>query len=263
MPGSEPYAVRAVLRVLDLLDLLGESPDGASLATLAARAQLPKTSAFRYLATLESRGYAERDPRTGHYRLGVGAMSFSVPTVDLLVRQAHRYLEELRDRFQESMNLAILDRSRVLYVEILESPLTMRHAARPGDRDHLHSTALGKAIASQLSDDRIREILEAEGMPMLTARTIADADAFVAAVEQVRARGVAVDDGENEAGAYCVAVPLAAMSPPAAISLSAPTLRVSGARSDEIARALRVAAREIVASVTSPTAARPAEDHDD
>ena len=52
------YSVRAVDRVLDLLDVLRRvAPEGASLASLARTMGLPKSSVYRHLCTLEERGY--------------------------------------------------------------------------------------------------------------------------------------------------------------------------------------------------------------
>ncbi len=248
------YSVRAAERVLDILDVLQNAPEGISLAAVASGTQLPKSSVFRYLATLEARGYVERVDGEGNYRLGLAFLPLRARHVDRLAARARPLLEELSIRFQETVNLGVLDRTRVEYVEIVESPLTMRLAARRGDRDPIHSTALGKAIAAQLREDDVRRILDAEGMPRLTSKTITDADAYIAALEQVRTRGYAVDGGENEEDARCVAVAIALTPVPAAISLSAPAVRFSLDRVDEVAAALLRTAGSLAASSEAPSA---------
>ena len=232
--------------MLDVLDVLRGRTRGASLAEIARAAGLARSSAFRYVVTLERRGYVERDGSDG-YRLGPAfparARRLSLATV------GRALLEELRDRFQETINLGVLDGNAVAYVDIVESPMAIRFAARPGDRNAIHSTALGKALAAQLPDDDVRRILAAEGMAAMTPRTITDEDAFLREVAGVRRRGFALDSGENEEGGGCVAVAVRGADVPAAISLSAPAGRLSAERIDEVAAALRDASARLTAAL--------------
>ena len=255
--GSEaPYAVRAVLRVLDVLDYLRGRPEGAALPEIAAAIGLPKSSVFRYLATLEARRYVERDATTDAYRLGL-ALMLQTP-VQVLARHARPYLEEIRDRFDETANLGIFDANRVLYIEILESAKVMRLASRSGDHDPLHSTALGKAVASQLGDEEIRRILRTEGMPRLTSKTLIEPSAYLDEVRIVRERGWAMDNGENEEGGRCLAVPITGFTVAAGISLSAPALRLPLDSIDVVATALMSAARRLDDELAGPNDSRRA-----
>lgn len=240
---ARPYAVRAVDRVIDVLDALGAAPDGASLGDVSGAVDLPKSSTFRYLRTLEDRGYVVRDPMNAKFRLDPSF--FDRPSLRALVTCARPHLDSLRDRFRETVNLGTLDRTRVLYVAIAESARGIRFSVTPGTRDPIHCTALGKALAAELSDDAVRKILEREGMPRLTSSTILSAEVFLREVDEVRQRGWALDDGENEEGGRCVAVPLPAGGIPAAISLSAPATRLAPESVPEIARALMEVATRI------------------
>jgi IclR family acetate operon transcriptional repressor len=245
-----PYGVRAVQRALDVLDALADAPDGRTLAELAAAADLPKSSIFRYLATLEARGYVERDGARGRFRVGRRLVPLHSRRLELVVRAARPELDALRDRFQETVNLGVLDGSRVSYVRIVESPQAMRFAAREGDRDPIHSTSLGKAIASQLAREHVLRILESEGMPKLTLRTIVDPAAFLAELDGIRERGFAIDNGENEEGGRCVAVPLPLAGVRAAISVSAPAFRFSLEHVEPVAAALIRSAQNIAHELT-------------
>ncbi|MFN8453477.1 MAG: IclR family transcriptional regulator [Anaerolineae bacterium] len=221
------YIVRAVVRVLDILDVLQESPNGVTLQEVQTATKLPKSSAFRYLATLASRGYARHDPATGIYQLGSAFLPSYARHLALLAARARPLLEELRDRFGETTNFGVLDGTKVAYLEILESPKSMRFAARSGERGPLHSTSLGKAIAMGLTEREIRSILAAEGMPRQTSNTITDVDLYLQEIEKARKQGFAFDNEENEEGGLCVAVPIPNSRVPMAISLSAPSVRFS------------------------------------
>jgi IclR family acetate operon transcriptional repressor len=235
--GRGQYSVRAVERVVDILDRLQESREPVSLVSLAEVTGMPKSSAFRYLSTLEARGYVEKDPATGDYSLGLALPSHQ-RYLAVLAARVRPSLERLRDRFGETVNLGVLDGDRVLYVEIIESQKSMRLAARRGDRDYLHSTAVGKVIAAHMPEDEVRALLASAGMPPSTDRTIRDADAYIAALTQVRSDGYAIDDEENETGARCVAVPLLGLRERCGISLSAPAVRLSREEARDAALAM-------------------------
>jgi IclR family acetate operon transcriptional repressor len=241
------YSIRAVDRVLDVLDVLRARPRGASLAEVARAAGLPRSSAFRYLATLEARGYVEREAPDGVYRIGSAYPGRSRRLN--LATTARPLLEALRDRFQETINLGVLDGNAVAYLDIVESPMAIRFAARPGDRNAIHSTALGKALAAQLPDEDVRRILAAEGMEPVTPSTITDEEEYLRDLAGVRRRGFALDSGENEEGGGCVAVAVPGMEVPAAISLSAPAGRLSADRAEEVAAALRETAAQLEAAL--------------
>lgn len=233
---------------MDILDFLQGASGSVSLGDLSSAAGLPKSSAFRYLATLEARGYVVRDTDGESYRLGLAFRPMRPRDLALLAAIARPRMEELCRRFEETINLGVLDGNRVAYLEMFESPRAMRFAARPGHRDPIHSSALGKALASRLGGAEVRRILAVEGMPRLTAQTITDPDRYEQELADVRTQGYALDNGENEDGGRCVGVTLPDPLP-AALSLSAPAARFPSDRVSEVAAALRRAADEIAAEV--------------
>ena len=251
--GRTNYSIRAVHRVCEILDLLQQAPRGAALLDVARATRLPKSSAFRYLATLERRRYVERDPVTGSYRAGSAFLPLRAHEPELMARRARPHMERLRDRLGETINLGMLEGNRVIYLEIVESHRSMRLAARRGDRDPIHATALGKAIAANLPDRRVRAILEAEGMPRLTQRTLTDQDAYLVELASTRERGYALDDGEHEIDGRCVAVPVLGSNLPAAISYSAPASRFPLDRVGEVAEILLEVASGVVGELRAPS----------
>lgn len=251
-PSEErDYTVRAVERVCSILDLLQESVDGVSLIDVAQATELPKSSAFRYLWTLEAHRYVERDPESGHYRLGLGFVAMHSRQLEVLRQRALPWLEKLRDELGETMNLGVLDGDSVIYLEIIESRRGVRLAAKRGDRDPIHATALGKAIAANISETRVREILHESGMPRRTANTITSVDDYFDELAKVRRVGYALDNGENEVDGRCVAVPILGTPLPAALSLSAPATRFPLQQVEEVANALMDVAGRI-ATETAP-----------
>ena len=253
-PGStDPagYHIRAVQRVCDILDHLRDSAEGATLPDLAAVVRLPKSSVFRYLATLEARRYVERDT-AGLYRLGIAFVPPQQHQIGILADLVRPYLEQLQETLGETASLGVLDGGRVVLADVVESRRAVRLTATPGEHAALHATALGKAISAKLPDGRVRKLLTAEGMSPLTGNTITDTDSFLEDVAQVRRRGFALDDGESDSDGRSIAVPVDGTSVKAAMAVSAPAGRLPLERAAELADSLTRLSRRFSAELTVP-----------
>ena len=219
------YTIRAVDRVCDILDRLQRNPRGMTLLELTTQLDMPKSTTFRYVTTLESRGYVVHDPTSTHFRLGPAFMQSDLRRLELLTRGARPHLVALRDRIDETVNLAVLQGSDVVYLDVVESRRTMRVAARTGDREAIHSTALGKALVASQDLDIAERLVAAADLTPRTSRTITEPAAYMRELNRVRRHGYALDNGENEADGRCVAVLLEGPPEPVAISISAPSAR--------------------------------------
>ncbi|MGC0251832.1 IclR family transcriptional regulator [Pseudactinotalea sp. Z1748] len=245
------YPIRAVDRVCDILDTLANASEPVSLPAVAAATELPKSSAFRYLTALEARHYVERTSDGAAYRLGLAFRSQDTRGVEHLSETATAVLGNLRDRLGETTNLGVLDGFKVVHTVVAESPHMMRLAARVGERGLVHATALGKAMCSQLPDDRVRSMLKVSGMPGYTSATITTPADYLRELERVREQGWAVDDEENQVAGRCVAVVIPDISFPAAISVSAPVDRLAPDQVEVVARDLQRAAKAIARKVAN------------
>jgi IclR family acetate operon transcriptional repressor len=236
--GKPDYRVRAVSRVCDLFDALQGAVDGVTIDSVVRSTGMSKPTLLRYLATLEARRYAERNPATGSYRLGGAFLPVRALHLDVLMQRARRHLEEVCAQLAETVTLGLLDGGHVIYLDVAESPSSLRVSQRRGEREPLHASALGKAIAAELADVRVRDLLEAGGMPRYTDRTITSPQRYLAELEEVRGRGWAVEDGEHEPGIGGVAVALPGDRFVAGLGVSAPADRLSPHRAENIADVL-------------------------
>jgi len=243
-------SVRAAARVIDLLDALRQAPDGLGLGDLARAAGVPKSTALRYLTTLEERLYVDRDRHSGVYRLGLVVQS-QAQVVAPVQQAVRRSLDRLRDRFDETGTFGILDGTRTLVLDVVESRQTIRLGAEVGARGHLHSSAMGKAIAATLPDRVVRHFVEAGGLKPFTPKTITDPNSFYAEVERIRGRGYATTDEEKDLGTYGVAVALPTERLRAAIGLSAPAIRFDPEAVPLMAESLRTEAESIATTLRS------------
>lgn len=209
-------------RGLDILELLASRGE-LRLGEVVKELGTSRATAFRMLATLQSRGYVEH-VRSGHiYRLGsavkgLAAQSDASSIVDL----AAPAMEHLRAATSETINLALARRGRIVYGAILEGAYALRMAATVGTDVPPHAAALGKAVLASLPLGRREAYLPAEPYPAFTDRTITQRSGLEEELALTLVRGYAVDDEETEVGAACVAAPILGSDgvPVAAISVS-------------------------------------------
>jgi IclR family acetate operon transcriptional repressor len=226
--------VQSVGRVLDLLEIVGAAGGEIGLSELAAKAGLPLPSIHRLVRTLVDRGYMRQLPNR-RYALGARLVPLGQVAGTMLGAWAQPVLTDLVDALGESANLAVLDGDAVTYIGQVPSRHSMRMFTEVGRRVMAHCTGVGKALLSTLPDDAVRELLARTGMPAQTARTITDPEALLVELARIRRDGHAVDEGEQEVGVRCVAMPVRGPLGTLAVSVSGPAPRMTA---DLVARAV-------------------------
>lgn len=244
---TDAYYIGVLGKTADILDVfIRVKKPMLALQEISKAANLNKNTVFRVLYTLAEHGYVVKQGRD--YRLGSKLLELGQAMLgsnkDLLA-VAGPYLDALRDRFSETVNLGVLDGGQIRYVDVRESPQRFRLAERVGGSDHLHCTALGKAWMAHLPFEEVRRLLK-RGMPQQTDHTVVTVTGMKVELERVRKLGYAVDAEESMEGAYCVGVPvLGGGVPVAALSISGPTIRFGPGNLPDVSQALLAAAAGI------------------
>lgn len=218
-------AVQSVDRAIDLLETMADLGGDATLSDLASASQLPMPTIHRLLRTLVHRGYARQLP-SRRYGLGPRLARLGEVSARQFGAGTRANLERLAGELGESVNLALRDGDRAIYVAQASSAQQMRMFTEVGRRVHCHCTGVGKAILAQLPDATITEIAGRSGLPPQTERTITTVPALMAEIGTIRQQGYAIDDGEQEIGVRCFAVPVPGAPVSAALSVSGPAVRV-------------------------------------
>jgi DNA-binding IclR family transcriptional regulator len=247
------YWVPILGSAIKVLELFYGAESDLTLHQVSARAKVGKTSAFRILYTLDKLGYVKKDPSTGKYRLGIKIIAAARKALagGNLTLVARPYLKKLRDEFDETVNLAVLQKDEIVYVEILESPHPFRMTDTIGARIPWHSTALGKCIAAFLPEDRVKAVLKQSPLKRFTANTITSSRDYMDVLRKVRDLGYSLDAEESELGATCIAAPIFGYEDIilGAVSLSGPTPRIQD-KQNKVGNALKVVAATISHSLT-------------
>jgi DNA-binding IclR family transcriptional regulator len=199
----------SVANAIGLLKAFSDESYEMGITELAHRLGLAKSTIHRLAATLVETGMLEQNPETEKYRLGfttfeLGALARRKMDVST---EAKAGLMALREKTGETVHLAIVDASEIVYINYLESRSAVRISSAIGLRKPIHCTAEGKAIlAFQLRENGDR--LKTLSLDARTPKTITDPLALTKELAIVRAQGFAIDDEESEVGMRCIAAPI-------------------------------------------------------
>lgn len=243
--------IHAVDRALRLLILIADAGGIVSASDLSASAGLPLPTTHRLLQALRGRGFV-RQSFDRRYAIGGELIRLGYVGRSLLGGIALPHLERVVTATKESANLATIDGRFVVYLAQFQAPRSMRMFTEPGSRVPAHGTAVGKAMLAGMSDESIRQRIGGN-LERLTSRTIVDMNSLLVELETVRQRGYALDEGENEEGVCCVAVPVSTSSEAYAMSVSGPASRMSKAAMDRAIHALRESSASLASDLLRET----------
>lgn len=242
--------VQSVDRAIDVLEAMTNLGGAATLSELAATTGLALPTIHRLMRTLVSRGYARQAP-SRRYTLGPNLIRLGESAGRQLGAGARPHLERVARDLGETANLAMIDRDMAVYVAQASSAHSMRMFTEVGRRVYCHCTGVGKAVLAQLPDRTVREIVARVGMPAATDASITDPDRLLEELDRIRERGWAMDDGEQEIGVRCFAVPVPGAPTPSAVSVSGPSARVTLDFGERAVPVLREAAERISTELTA------------
>lgn len=159
--GSTLHASRSAERVLSLLDTV-VTGGAVGLTEAAGATGIPVSTALRHLRVLTGRGYLVRDD-LGRYSVGPGFVRIALAAFQSgpyarLTAAAQPALQQLAEATEESAYLAVRDGSEAVYIATVESRRAIRHVGWVGRSVPIEGTAVGEALASEVTNPGRRPI---------------------------------------------------------------------------------------------------------
>lgn len=231
MKAQERVKVNATKTSFEILEALKDL-DGAGVSETAAYLDMPKTTVFDHLETIEELGFVVK--ADGEYRVGARFLDlagYARQRMDVF-QVAKPEVKKLADQTGEHANLMIEEHGRGIFLYTAKGDQAVHLDTYAGHHVHLQTTALGKAILAHLPRNRVEDILDEHGMPKITDNTICDRDELFDQLERIRERGYATDLAERIEGMRCVAAPIVPQDQAVvgAISVSGPQNRMKNER---------------------------------
>jgi DNA-binding IclR family transcriptional regulator len=259
---TEASSVKSAQRTLAILEVLTHSKTPMTFTEIAGALGYPRSSLHNLLRTVVQSGWAELDPVTKRYTVGIRAWQAGnayLRAVDLAER-ARPYMENVRDAFADTVQLAVRDGRYNVYIAKVEGSQLLVLASAIGRRLEAHATGVGKVLLADLAPEDRKDLLYAQPLERFTPHTITEPAALEREFADIRARGHAYDREEYTLGVRCVAVPARDHTGRvvAGMSVSVPSIRFDTDRAEQ-ARMLLTEACGKLSAALGWTGAHPTE----
>ncbi len=236
-------------RLFAVLELLAkEGP--LALNDLTQKLGLNKSTVHRLLSSFIHMGYVRQDEDSQKYDLTFKILAVSNQFLDRIdiLETVKPLLKKLSQETGETVHFVQLDGTDAVYIHKEESSQNaVRMVSRVGSRIPVYCSGVGKAMAADMTTEQIRQLWEQSDIRPFTKNTITDYDTFCSRLMEIRKKGYALDDEENELGVRCIAVSIADYEgkPGYAVSISAPVSRMPDERIEELAGILSDMKKEL------------------
>jgi IclR family KDG regulon transcriptional repressor len=207
---KDRYAINSILRAFSILRCFSGEKTHFKIAEVARQLKLDRSTTYRILLSLEKCGFVEKDKRTGEYLLGLSAFEIGntyLRQMDLL-KVSKPIMTELALKVQETVHLAVLSDTEIVYVDKVDSPRTLGVISKIGQRGPVYSTALGKVLLAYQTKEQLSRILPEIKLRSFTPNTITSKRKFLEEIRTIQKNGYALDRMESEPGVECIAAPI-------------------------------------------------------
>ncbi|WP_037309131.1 IclR family transcriptional regulator [Ruegeria halocynthiae] len=218
-------------KACDVLDQVAAFARPVRFAELLECSTFPKATLYRFLQTLTNQGMLSYDPDRQTYTPGLRLvrLAHAAWTQSSLAPIARPFLDALSRETGETVHLAQLDSSQVLYVDKRNAAQPVEMYSQAGKVGPAYCTGVGKAMMAFLEGDALNRAVSQQSYHRFTDKTLTSEAALRADLDLIRSRGYAIDDEEHEPGIICIACPILTTGgrPLGAISVTGSTERMN------------------------------------
>lgn len=202
---KKKYNVPALEKAIAIIETLAEQEEPVGVSDLCKLLDIPKTSVFFILNTLDQNEYICKT-EDGKYKLGPQFISLGLSVLNKTdIRELARpFLERLLEETGFTVHLAILNNGEAMYIDKLENKAFVKFSTYIGQRQPLHASGVGKALAAYLPVPELERIIASRGLAEKTKNTITTFEQFKDSLAFVREEGYALEDEEGEYGIRCI-----------------------------------------------------------
>ncbi|MHA7685056.1 IclR family transcriptional regulator [Cupriavidus sp. PET2-C1] len=197
---------QSLARGLEILSAVDESGEPLGIRELARILDISPSIAQRLANTLVDAGYLHQVTESRKYRLGYRALALGSATArsDALHITASAELKVLAEAHQLNGYLGAIQQNSVVYLHTVQSSGPIAIRAEAGQRIAAHTTAMGKCLVAELSAERASLVLGPSPYAARTKHSITGARALQSEFDNIRKRGYAIADEENEVGVVSI-----------------------------------------------------------
>ncbi|TMP57042.1 IclR family transcriptional regulator [Pseudoalteromonas sp. S1612] len=200
--------VGALASGLDVLNAFDEQHKKMTLSEVAQRTGMDRAKARRFLLTLHSLGYVDKEGRLFLLTPKVLRLAYAFNATNDHLDVVQHYLHKVTNSIGESCSLSILDNKEIVYlVRSSAAHRLMSINLSPGTRLPAAYTSMGRVLLSQLSANKQQEWLTLNELTPHTENSITDRDEFISLLKEIKLKGYCIVDQELELGLLSIAIP--------------------------------------------------------
>jgi DNA-binding IclR family transcriptional regulator len=249
-----PYSSnQSVAKAFAILEVLNVTRSGMTASEVVERAGLPPSTVHRFLQNLCKLGYVTRDSRQKLYTVGFSLTLFGNRRliIERIVDRSRPFLRELCSQTGLAVYLGSLEGSHaVVEARVLPTRVT-KGTHELGERLDAHAHSLGKALLALTPRADLLRIYDVRRLPVHTGHTIANRESLLREIDDIIAKGYAIDNEELSAGIRSFSCAL--LNPKGramcAIAIEGPRRKLGPDREALLLRALFAARGKIMESV--------------
>jgi DNA-binding IclR family transcriptional regulator len=204
------YVVPALAQGLAILSLFSRRRSTITPPEIAQELNLPRSTVFRLLHTLQMMGFVQKEDDERHFKLGPAVLSHGfeyLASLDI-VEAAQPILQRLRDETGLSAHMAVRDGREIVYVARYPARTTISSTVNIGTRFPVHATVMGRMMICDFGDAQLRELFPGDPLPRFSEQTPVTLDELKGILAGDRTRGYAVSQSFFERGVSSVAAPV-------------------------------------------------------
>ena len=222
-------SIEVIKKAFSLLECLADNENPIPLAEIARRTNLPKPTICRILQTIVKLGYVAQEVDSGYYyRTGQLERLGQNSKFNDLKSKALPLMKKLHLKFNETINLGILEGVNIHYIHFIQTTQSLRHMVKPNAIDPFYSTAIGRAIAAFLPKQESDNLIKKVKLEPKTPSTIKSKLKLEKILTDTFNQKFAVEDQETSVGICCFGIPLLENGyPVAGISITLPKIRLN------------------------------------
>jgi DNA-binding IclR family transcriptional regulator len=220
---------KIVDRTLDCFEIFATQKQPLSLTEIAKLLGIPASSCRDVLKAMQRRGYVyELAPRGRFYPTQrMYELSKVTAQYDPVFMRADAQLRSLRDRLDESVQLAKVSDLQATYLMTFESSQPLRMTTSVGKNlTSLHATSAGKALLASLDDRALEAYLKSAELTAITPNSLKSKQELRDQIEAGRRTGWFINREESVEGVTTLASPFRWRDSLYIVSVAGPTLRI-------------------------------------
>ncbi len=241
--------IGSVIKAIEIVKEIAESETGLGVTEISSSLDYGVSATYHLVNTLKLSNIIEQDRKTKKYKIGFELFRICglAKNQSVLANTAQPYLDKLREKVDETCNLAILDGNNIMYIAQSESTKLLKMFTQLGAKVPFYCTGAGKALLAYQPLDIQHLIISGTNLVSYTENTITTPEGLTGEFDSIKEKGYALDNEEREYGVTCVAVPIFDCygEAVAAISVSGPTARLKKKEIIKLIGSVRVAANEL------------------